>query len=151
MPSARKMVDRGCPPTSAPFGRRPPPWSGHMGGRVHGKEAGKPLGVEEEVGMHPETKGRDACLYPALAGTSPEVANDRGRWVGRGRGGRRKLSRRGGERSEKVPRPLDGQCSYVPTCFEVAGVGELDARVLAGVVEERVERHGGGMRRLRKG
>ena len=82
-----------------------------MGGRAHGKEVGKPLSVEEEVGMHPGAKGRGACLCPALTGVSPEEANGQGRWVGRGHGGRRKLSRRGGERSGKVLGPLDGQCS----------------------------------------
>ena len=45
----------------------------------------KLLGAEEDVRKHPQAKEGGSCLCPTFVGTSPVLANVRGRWVGQGR------------------------------------------------------------------
>ena len=67
----------------------------------------KPLGVEEDARVHPGAKEGGLRLHPAFVGTSPALANGRVHWVDQGRGKKRKLSRRKGGRSRKLPGPLN--------------------------------------------
>ena len=96
-----------------------------MSDQAHGREAVKPLGVKEDARVHLGAKGGGLCLRPATVSASPALANGQGLWVGRGRGGERELARRRGERSGKVPGPLDWQCRWGLTSFGVIGVGGL--------------------------
>ena len=57
-----------------------------MSGRAHGEKSGKRLGMEEDARLHPGAKEGGRHLRLALVGTSPALANGRGRWVGQGSG-----------------------------------------------------------------
>ena len=79
MPSARKMVDQGGPPTYAALRHRPSPWSGHMGGQTHEKGAMEHEGVEAEVRKLSRAKGGGSCLHSHSTAGSPEWRNGHSR------------------------------------------------------------------------
>ena len=121
VPSARKKVDRGGPPTYVAVVHRPLPESGHTRSRACGEEAGKVHGIEAKGMVHPGAKEGGSCFHSPFAGSSAEWQNGHGR----GHEGRKWKKGEKGGRSGNVSRPSNHKgwrCTNLKTLAGVDGL-----------------------------